>query len=59
MRISALLILSLAFPCLLHAQSTISGKVVDSKDGAPLAGASVKVKSSKAGTSTGGDGRQS
>lgn len=57
MRKSTLLILSLAFSCLLHAQSTISGKVVDSKDGTPLAGASIKVKSSKAGTSTGNDGK--
>lgn len=57
MRKSTLLILSLAFSWLLHAQSTISGKVVDSKDGTPLAGASIKVKSSKAGTSTGNDGK--
>jgi len=35
---------------------TISGKVTDSKDGSALAGASVVVKGSKAGSQTGADG---
>jgi TonB-linked SusC/RagA family outer membrane protein len=38
------------------AQVTIKGKVTDVKDGAPLSGASVKVKGSRAGVSTNADG---
>jgi iron complex outermembrane receptor protein len=57
MRNTILLALLLPIACLLHAQTTtVTGKIVDSKDGSPLAGASVKVKSSKAGTSTANDG---
>src|SRR5258708_20329348 len=40
----------------LYAQKTVTGKIVDSKTGTPLAGASVKLKGSKKGTSTGTDG---
>lgn len=35
---------------------TVSGKVVDSKDGSPIAGVSVVVKGTKVGTVTGNDG---
>ena len=35
---------------------TITGKVTDSKDGSPVAGASVQAKGSRAGTTTRGDG---
>jgi TonB-linked SusC/RagA family outer membrane protein len=35
---------------------TISGKVMDAKDGSPMVGASVVVKGSKSGTQTGADG---
>ena len=37
---------------LIFAQSTITGKVTDSKTGAPVPGVSIKVKSSKRGTQT-------
>jgi len=40
----------------LYAQQTVTGKVVDSKTAAPVAGASVVVNSSRAGTSTKDDG---
>lgn len=56
MRKSLLLISLLTISCLLHAQRTISGKVVDAKTGSPLAGVTVKSKSTKAGTSTNNDG---
>lgn len=53
----ALLLLSLFISTLaLYAQKTVSGKIVDNKTGTPLAGASVKVKGTKKGTSTGADG---
>jgi CarboxypepD_reg-like domain len=39
-----------------YAQSSISGKVTDSKDGAPLAGVSVSVKGSKIATQTNAQG---
>ncbi|HEV8285689.1 MAG TPA: TonB-dependent receptor [Chitinophagaceae bacterium] len=41
---------------LLQAQTTVTGKVVDSKDGTPIAGASIKAKGSNIGTTTGIDG---
>src|SRR5258708_3023267 len=51
------LLLSLFISTLaLYAQKTVTGKIVDSKTGTPLAGASVKLKGSKKGTSTGTDG---
>ena len=56
MRNTLLLLVLLCISSFLHAQSTITGKIIDSRDGGPLAGATVKVKSSKAGTSTGNDG---
>ena len=37
---------------LIFAQTTVSGKITDSKTGAPIPGASVKIKSSKKGTTT-------
>jgi iron complex outermembrane recepter protein len=40
----------------LFAQSVVRGKITDSKTGSPVSGASVKVKSSKKGTTTGEDG---
>jgi hypothetical protein len=53
----SLLLLSLFISSLaLYAQKTITGKLVDSKTGAALAGASVKVKGTKKGTSTATDG---
>jgi iron complex outermembrane receptor protein len=50
-----------AFACLFaifsHAQTkTVTGKVTDSKDGSPLAGASVVAKGTSTGTQTGTDG---
>jgi len=56
MRFNLLFFVLLAISFSVHAQTVISGKVVDNKDGGPLAGATVKVKGSKAGTSTGNDG---
>src|SRR5882757_9840152 len=51
------LLLSLFISSLaLYAQKTITGKIVDSKTGAPLAGTSVKVKGTKKGTSSSSDG---
>ena len=41
---------------LLFAQSPIKGKITDSKTGAPVSGASVKVKSTKKGTTTNDEG---
>jgi len=41
---------------LLQAQSTVTGKVVDAKDGTPVPGVSVKPKGSNTGTATGVDG---
>jgi iron complex outermembrane receptor protein len=56
MRKLLLLISLLTISCLLHAQRTISGKVVDAKNGSPLAGVTVKDRSTKAGTSTNNEG---
>src|SRR5882757_11114864 len=56
MRKILLLISLLTISCLLHAQRTISGKVVDAKNGNPLAGVTVKNRSTKAGTSTNNEG---
>jgi len=39
-----------------YAQNTLTGKVLDSKSGSPISGASVKVRHSKAGTSTDNNG---
>jgi iron complex outermembrane recepter protein len=41
---------------LLHAQKTLTGKITDKASGASLAGASVKIKGSKRGTSTNNEG---
>lgn len=41
---------------LLHAQTTVTGKVVDAKDGTPIAGVTVKPKGSNTGTATDMDG---
>jgi TonB-linked SusC/RagA family outer membrane protein len=38
------------------AQTTVKGKITDSKDGSPLSGASVKVKGSSSGASSAADG---
>src|SRR5580704_7430342 len=48
--------ISLSLSCYaLFAQQTITGKITDSK-GSPVSGATVKVKSTKKGTSTNSDG---
>jgi len=39
-----------------HAQITLTGKVVDAKNGTPIEGASIKLKNSKGGTYTGNGG---
>jgi iron complex outermembrane receptor protein len=49
----AVLILSSS---LIFAQTEITGKITDSKTGAPIPGASVKIKSSKKGTATNPEG---
>ncbi|MBS1667100.1 MAG: TonB-dependent receptor [Bacteroidetes bacterium] len=41
---------------MVFAQTSISGKIIDSKTGAPISGATIKVKSSKRGTSTNNEG---
>jgi TonB-linked SusC/RagA family outer membrane protein len=61
LRLLARPILLGAFACLFaifsHAQTkTVTGKVTDSKDGSPLAGASVVAKGTSTGTQTGADG---
>src|SRR5882724_4165803 len=56
MRNSLLLISLLMISGILHAQETITGKVVDAANGAPLVGASVKIRSAKTGTSTDNEG---
>ncbi|WP_439504348.1 SusC/RagA family TonB-linked outer membrane protein [Sediminibacterium sp.] len=61
LRLLARPILMGAFACLFaifsHAQTkTVTGKVTDSKDGSPLAGASVVAKGTSTGTQTGADG---
>src|SRR5262245_4770104 len=49
--------LMLLFSLSLFSQTkTITGKITDSKDGSPIAGASVTAKGAKNGTSTGVDG---
>ncbi len=42
--------------CALFAQSPVKGKITDTKTGSPVAGASVKVKGTKKGTTTNNDG---
>jgi TonB-linked SusC/RagA family outer membrane protein len=56
--LSAILCFVLAFSVQFAAaqDKTITGKVTDSKDGSPVAGASVQAKGSRAGTTTRGDG---
>jgi len=50
-------LLACVFTLFAQAQTkTVTGKVTDSKDGSPLAGASVLVKGSTTGTQTGADG---
>ena len=49
----SVLLLSSAF---IFAQTTLSGKVTDGKTGAPIPGASVKIKSTKKGTTTNNEG---
>jgi iron complex outermembrane receptor protein len=53
-----LLILSTLLFCsfLSFAQKTVTGKIIDQQTGAPLAGASVKIKGSNKGTSTSNEG---
>jgi len=52
------LLLASLFLCsfALYAQRSITGKITDSKTGSPLAGATIKVKSSKKGTSSNNEG---
>jgi iron complex outermembrane receptor protein len=56
--LSAILCFVLAFSVQFAAaqDKTVTGKVTDSKDGSPVAGASVQAKGSRAGTTTRGDG---
>lgn len=56
MRKILLLVCFVASSCLLYAQKVVTGKVVDARTGTPLAGASIKSRIGKAGTSTGDDG---
>ncbi len=56
MRKTLLLLCLLMSSYLLHAQKVVTGKVVDAKTGTPLAGATVKSRIGKAGTSTTNDG---
>jgi len=54
---SWLLILTSVFLChALHAQNTISGKITDARDGAPLKSASVYIPDLKTGAATAADG---
>lgn len=55
-KLTALLLACVCLCGTLFAQKQVTGKVTDAKDGAPLAGVSVKVKGSSTGTSTGPDG---
>lgn len=49
-------LLMLLFSTSAFSQSTISGKVTDSKDGSPVSGVTVTVKGTKTATQTNGDG---
>lgn len=51
--IAAILMLTSFF---LHAQQTITGKIIDKQTGSALAGATIKIKGSNVGTSTNNDG---
>ena len=52
-------LLACVFTLFAQAQTkTVTGKVTDSKDGSPLAGASVLVKGSTTGAQTGADGAE-
>ena len=55
MKRAALIAYLLVCSVILYAQKTITGKVTDSKSGAPLAGASIKIKGGK-GTATNNEG---
>src|SRR5437868_14897574 len=55
MKRSALIACLLVYSVLLHAQKNITGKVTDSKSGAPVSGASIRVKGGK-GTATNNEG---
>lgn len=58
-KISETLALTIAFVLMsfaLQAQTTVSGKVTDSKDGTPVSGVTVNVKGTKVSTQTGADG---
>ncbi|HSZ85979.1 MAG TPA: carboxypeptidase-like regulatory domain-containing protein, partial [Puia sp.] len=56
MRKLALSLGLMLFSCILFAQTTIIGKITDSKTGNPLSGVSVKSRSSKTGTQTNNEG---
>src|SRR5580704_4570529 len=51
--IAAMIMLTSFF---LHAQQTITGKIIDKQTGGALAGASIKIKGSNKGTSTNNEG---
>ena len=55
-KIAVILSVLLCSTAAVFAQVTIKGKVMDSKDGSPLSGASIKLKGSSQGTSSGADG---
>jgi len=50
-------IFALFFGVIMHAQTTVSGTVTDSKDGQPIPGANVKVEGKALGTTTDFDGK--
>jgi len=56
LRLASLIFFGAALPFFSLAQDIISGKVLSDKDQSPIAGASIIIKGSKAGTSTGLDG---
>jgi len=51
------LVFALFFGVIMHAQTTVSGTVTDSKDGQPIPGANVKIEGKALGTTTDFDGK--
>ncbi|KAA8475686.1 TonB-linked SusC/RagA family outer membrane protein [Arcticibacter tournemirensis] len=56
MKHALFIFLLFSFPGAMLAQSQLTGRVLSTKDRSPLTGATIRVKNSKAGTSTGRDG---
>ena len=57
MRKPVLLCIILAAYIYTYAQHTLTGKVTDSQNGAPVSGASIKIRHAKGGTSTDANGQ--